>query len=296
MLPLIDTHQHLWELDQLRLPWLDGFAPLRRDYPMEAYLQAAQNQNVAKTIYMEVDVAPDQKDREVELVSAVCQDDKNPMVGAVFSGVLINPDFRDYVLRHRDNRYFKGIRQVLQVPEAQRGLCLEPDFVSSVRFLGEQGLLFSCCIRPAELEDAVALAQACPDTTIILDHCGNADPEIVAGTDKPHDPDNVYWHQANAWRTALQQLGACDNTICKISGIPMRATGDWGADELAPTVNHCLDSFAPDRVLTGGDWPVCTLGGSLDKWFATLREIISVRSPDHQALLLSANAERIYQV
>ena len=214
----------------------------------------------------------------------------------MFSGVLADAGFREYVLRHRGNAYFKGVRQVLQVPEAKRGHCLSDEFVASVRFLGEQGLLFSCCLRPAELEDAVSLAKACPDTTIVLDHCGNADPEIVAGKAKPHDPDAVYWHEADAWRDAMQRLGGCENVVCKISGIAARAVGDWGADALAPTVNHCLDSFAPDKVLVGGDWPVCTLGGPLEKWFASLREIISKRSADAQALLLHGNAERIYQV
>ena len=85
MLPLIDTHQHLWELGKLRLPWLDGVEALRRDYTMADYLQATSGQAVAKTIYMEVDVAVEQKDREVELVSAVCADTASPMVGG---GVL----------------------------------------------------------------------------------------------------------------------------------------------------------------------------------------------------------------
>ena len=36
--------------------------------------------------------------------------------------------------------------------------------------------------------------------------------------------------------------------------------GKWTLDDLAPVVNHTLEAFGPDRVMFGGDWPVCLLG------------------------------------
>jgi predicted TIM-barrel fold metal-dependent hydrolase len=60
-------------------------------------------------------------------------------------------------------------------------------------------------------------------------------------------------------------------------------------------VNHCLDSFGPDRVVFAGNWPVCTLGGaSFGAWASALREIISGRPEEEQAQLLAGNAERLY--
>jgi hypothetical protein len=43
-------------------------------------------------------------------------------------------------------------------------------------------------------------------------------------------------------------------------------------------IHLCMnDNFGPDRVVFGGDWPVCLLGGSYKDWVTTLRQIISSR-------------------
>ena len=84
--------------------------------------------------------------------------------------------------------------------------------------------------------------------------------------------------------------------MCKVSGIVARVQEGWTAETLAPTVNHCLDCFGPDRVVFGGDWPVCTLGATYAEWAGALRQIISTRSDDEQRKLLYDNAARIYKV
>ena len=66
--------------------------------------------------------------------------------------------------------------------------------------------------------------------------------------------------------------------------------------DLAPAVNHCLNSFGPDRVVFGGDWPVCTLGADATyrSWAEALREIIAGRSETEQRKLLHDNAAAFY--
>src|SRR5262245_32255512 len=63
-LPIIDTHQHLWDLDKFRLPWIKKDNPLARNYLMGDYLEAAAGLIVVKTVYMEVDVDPAQQQAE----------------------------------------------------------------------------------------------------------------------------------------------------------------------------------------------------------------------------------------
>ena len=74
MLSIVDTHQHLWDMAQFSLPWLasDGVEPLRKDHLMGDYLAAAEGANVAKTVYMEVDVIPEQRVEEAEFVIGYC--------------------------------------------------------------------------------------------------------------------------------------------------------------------------------------------------------------------------------
>ena len=295
MLPIVDTHQHLWDLAQFALPWLEGegMEPLRKDHLMSDYLAAAEGAGIARTVYMEVDVAAEQRIAEAEFVAGLCRADDNPMVGAVIGGSPGEEGFRAYIDRFKGNDFLKGVRQVLHVPDAEPGQCLQERFVQDVQYLGEIGMSFDLCLRPSELGDAVGLVDQCPDTLFIVDHCGNADPQIVSGAAE-HDPANPFSHTKEQWQRDMAALGEREHVVCKISGIVARAPEGWNADTLAPTVNHCLDSFGPDRVVFGGDWPVCNFGASLGAWVAALREIVSGRPEEEQAKLLAGNAERLY--
>ncbi len=295
MLPIVDTHQHLWDLDRFSLPWLDGegTGPLQGNHLVGDYLAAAEGTGIDRTIYMEVDLDPDQRPAEADFAIGLCAAEDNPVAGAVISGSPGEEGFRDYIDRYRGNGFVKGIRQVLHVPAAGPGRCLREGFVSDIRYLGESGLSFDLCLRPSELGDAVGLVDRCPDTRFILDHCGNADPGVVNGA-AGYDPANPFSHTREQWLSDIAALGEREHVVCKISGIVARAPAGWSAATLAPAVDHCLDCFGPERVVFGGDWPVCNLGADLGAWTASLREIVSARPREEQARLFAGNAERIY--
>ena len=293
MIPIIDTHQHLWDLSRFRLPWLDEVEPLNRSFLPADYAAAAEGCGVERTVYMEVDVAPEQIAAEVDHVGRQCADPADPMAAAVVSGRPADPGFGDWVGRLRDEPHVRGVRRILHA-DAPPGTCLQDSFVDGVRRLGDAGLSFDLCMRPGELADAVTLAERCPGTLLILDHCGNADPNIVAGAARPEE--GPFGHTAGQWRDGISALGQRPNVVCKISGIVARVTEGWSADLLAPTVDHCLDAFPPDRVVFGGDWPVCTLGASLEEWVRALRRIIAPRSDEDQRALLHGNAARLYRL
>ena len=295
MLPIVDTHQHLWDLAQFALPWLEdeGMASLRKNHLMSDYSTAAEGSGIVRTIYMEVDVAAEQRIAEAEFVAGLCQAADNPMAGAVIGGRPRAEGFRAYVDRFKGRDCIKGVRQVLHVPDAEPGRCLQENFVCDVQYLGEIGLSFDLCLRSSELGDAVSLVDQCPDTRFIVDHCGNADPQIVNGAAE-HDPANPFSHTKEQWQRDMAALAEREQVVCKISGIIARAPAGWNADALVPTVEHCLASFGPDRVVFGGDWPVCNFGASLGAWVAALRTIVSGRPEEEQAKLLAGNAERFY--
>lgn len=71
---------------------------------------------------------------------------------------------------------------------------------------------------------------------------------------------------------------------------------DLEPQHLAPTVNHCLDLFGPDRVVFASDWPTCLYNMSISEWVSILKEIVKDRPLDDQRKLFHDNAERIYKV
>lgn len=293
-LPIVDTHQHLWDIKRFHLPWLSGVPKvLDRSYGPSDYAQAIEGLNVVKSVYMEVDVAPDEQQAEADYVLGLCKAGKTTMVGAVISGRPGEPDaFRKYITQFKGNKAIKGVRQVLHPDGTKRGLCLQPGFVKSVQLLGELGMSFDLCMRPGELSDGAKLADECPETRFVLDHCGNADPAAFFTADARGDAKPK--HDADQWKNDIHELAQHKNVICKISGIVAGAPENWDADMLAPPINHCLDEFGPDRVVFGGDWPVCLLRASYKQWVEALLAIISSRPEAEQRKLLHDNAVKHY--
>jgi L-fuconolactonase len=162
--------------------------------------------------------------------------------------------------------------------------------VRGVKLLGKLGINFDLCMRPGEIADAQKLTEQCPDTRFVVDHCGNADVNVFGeARDKTsHDPDQ--------WKRDIEAIARRPNVFIKISGIIAKAKPGWNDATLAPVINHCLDSFGPDRAVFGGDWPVCLLGASLNDWISSLTRIIEKRSEADRKKLWSENAKTVYRL
>ncbi|MFP6631732.1 MAG: amidohydrolase family protein [Planctomycetota bacterium] len=282
LIPIVDTHQHMWDLGRFELPWTKDEKPLARNFLMSDYLEASSGLNVVKTVYMEVDVTPSQQVKEAEHVVEMCRRDDNPMSGAVISGRPSSDGFRDYITAFKDTPEIKGVRRILQVGETPPGHCLGDKFVESVRLVGELGMSFDLCMRHGEISDAAKLAAACPDTQLVLDHCGNAE---------------VHSADRSKWLRDIAALAEKKNVACKISGFVATAKkGEWKTEDLAPVIRHCYESFGPDRVVFGSDWPVCNLSASYKSWVGALKEVMKGESEEHRRKLFHDNAIRVYRL
>ncbi|MSR29969.1 MAG: amidohydrolase [Gemmataceae bacterium] len=280
MIPVIDTHQHLWDIKKFKLNWIKGESPLGRTFSLQDYAEATEGLNVVKSVYMEVDVAEEQQLAEAEYVTAICQGGKTTMAAAVVSGRPASPDFAKYLDHFKGNKFIKGIRQVLHGESTPSGFCNGPAFVKGVQLLGERGLRYDLCIRGTDLEQTNRLVRACPGTRLILDHCGNPDLK-----NKDH----------TQWKKGMAEIAKNKNLVVKVSGFIASTTrGAWKVDDLAPIINHTLDSFGPDRVMFGGDWPVCTLAATYKEWLTALRQVVASRPLEEQKKLFHDNAASFY--
>lgn len=284
VIPIVDTHQHLWDLSRFRLAWVEEGDPLARSFVMDDYRKATAGLNVVKTVYMEVDVVPAQQQAEADHVTAVCREGQTSMVAAVVSGRPGTDGFAKYARQFKGGKYVKGVRRVLHVPETPAGTCLVKEFVRDIRLLGDLGLSFDLCVRAPELPDMDKLVGECPDTRFILDHCGNAKVEERG-------------KEREQWRKDMSRIAGRKNLVCKVSGIVASAKpGKWSDDDLAPIINHTLDVFGPDRVMFGGDWPVCTLAATYRQWLGALQSIVKGRPEGEQRKLFHDNAVSFYGI
>ncbi len=286
VMPVTDCHQHLWGLPDYRVDWVPKDGPLAGRHGPDEYAAATAGLNVTRAVYMEVGVAPDQRQAEIDYLVKLCQSGTTPTVAAVVGGDPEAADFPTYLKQFAGSKSLKGIRRMLHTDDAAAGLGLRPGFLKGLQLLGDKGLSFDLCVRWAELPDTAKIVAACPGTRFILDHCGNP-----SATFTPAE-----WGR---WRKGLDQVAACPNVVaCKVSGFVVNAgtPGPWRAERLAPAVDGVFAAFGPDRVVFGGDWPVVTRAVSYSDWLTVLREIVAGRPAAEQKKLFSENAGRVYNL
>lgn len=278
-IPIIDTHLHLWDLGKFRLPWIKEGTPLGRNHLMSDYLREAKGLNVVQAVYMEVDVDPAQQTAEAEYVLEICRKGNTPLTAAVISGRPASEDFRRYITRYKDSRYIKGVRQVLH-GGTPPGFCLTREYIRGIQLLGEMGMSFDLCLRASDLADGARLIDACPGTRFILDHCGNA---------------NVQEKNRSAWERDMAAVARRKNVVCKVSGIVASAVPEkWKTEDLAPIVRHTAAVFGRERIMFGGDWPVCTRTATFRQWVEALQTIVRDWPQADQRRLFHDNAAAFY--
>jgi predicted TIM-barrel fold metal-dependent hydrolase len=70
----------------------------------------------------------------------------------------------------------------------------------------------------------------------------------------------------------------------------------WTVEDLRPWVEHAINCFGWDRVVWGGDWPVCTLTASLKQWADASDQLFAGSTDAQREKVFCKNAQRIYRV
>ncbi len=278
--PIIDTHQHLWDLDQFHYSWTANRPALNRSFKLDDYFEATQGLNLVKSVHVEADVDEEFMLEETLHALSLAERDDNPIAGVVAAARPECDDFREYVERIAGHPHLKGIRRILHTESDE--LSTTTTFVENVRSLEETGLSFDLCVLARQLPQATRLVKQCPNVNFILDHCGN--PDI-----KNRDYD--------LWRERIEEIAGFPNVACKVSGIVVNTgIGNWTVEDLRPAVEHVIAGFGWDRVMFGSDWPVCTLAASFKQWLEALMFLTKDAGEENQRKLLCENAERIYRL
>ena len=284
MLPLLDTHQHLIYPDPLDYRWTAGLPALAgRAFTVEDYQDLTRGLGVAGTIFMEAGVDHDDHHAETETIAKRARQPSSGILGIIASiRPETAPGFDAWVERGRDLGVVGYRRMLHVVPD---DVSRSETFRANIRKLGPLGLPFDMVLLARQLGIGLELARACPDTMLVLDHCGN--PDIAAGRDA-----------IAPWREGLRALAAMPNVTAKLSGVYANvAPGTANLQTVRPYVEQVIETFGPDRCLWGSDWPVVnTRGGDLPNWIAAFRSILSGYSEAEQAAMAHRTAERDYSV
>jgi L-fuconolactonase len=159
---------------------------------------------------------------------------------------------------------------------------LRDDFNRGIRALTRRGLAYDILVFERHLPNTITFVDRHPGQVFIVDHI--AKPRIAAGELEP-------------WAKNLRELARRPNVACKLSGMVTEADVlRWSPAQLRPYFDVVLESFGPDRLLFGSDWPVCLAGVAYSRWKETVASALSPLSVDERAAVFGENARRLYRL
>ena len=313
--PIIDPHHHLWKT----MPGIDPY--LLEDL----WADTNAGHNITHTVFMECraeydTAAPEhlQSVGETKFVTELAKKSEQG-AGATIAAIIARTDLRkeaamveEAIAAHiavSEGR-FRGIRQPLScAPEgvallipgdAPKDLYADENFRKGVRLLGKMGCTYDSWHYHFQNKQFLALAQAAPDTQLVLDHFGT--PLGVP----PYDTQRQEIFET--WKKDIAAIAKCENVVAKIGGLAMPDNGfGWfgratppSSDEFAaaqaPYYHHTIECFGPDRCMFESNFPVDKLSISYPVLWNGLKKIAARYSEAEQDALFRGTASRVYRL
>jgi L-fuconolactonase len=276
---ILDAHQHFWQLTQpFNYGWLRApqHAPINRDFLPTDLLPLIQKAGVERTIF--VQTQHDVAENRWVLKFAEQHDWIAGVVGWVD---LASPACEDQLLEFKSHPKFVGVRHITQ-DEPDDDFIIRPAVVRGLKVLEKHQLPFDLLFYVKHLRHAVTLAKELPNLPMVIDHLA-----------KPRIKDQ----SLADWLPHLQAAAKFPNVYCKLSGMVTEADWQhWQPADLKPYVDAALESFGPERLMFGSDWPVCELAGSYLQVVESLRELLAKISAAEQAKIWGETAAKFYGI
>jgi L-fuconolactonase len=258
----------------------DGMDPVRRNFDADDLRTAISGTKIEKTILVH---ATTTNDETYELLALA---ETDPTIVGVVGWLQIDSpnaiaDCEKY-LQAPGASYLKGIRDVAQdLPDSN--YLAKAQSIATVQQLGKMGLTYDILTKTPELKAAIELVKACPDVHFVLDHIS-----------KPY----IAKEEIEPWKSLITELAAFENVSCKISGMVTEAKWNtWQTRDFVPYVDHIIDSFTPQRLMFGSDWPVALLATSSYSDVVHLAESLTAKfSETENELFWLENAISAYKI
>ena len=272
---------HLWDPTRLHYGWLEGAGSLNKPFLLKEYKEASREADVEKMVFVQAESVPEDFMKEAQWVSSLSREDAG-IQGIVAGASLEKGDkIKPFLEELAADKLVKGVRRLIE-SEEDIEFCLRADFVEGVRILEDYNFSFDIAAKHRHAKNVIKLVKQCPNVRFVLDHIGKPD---------------IKNHLMEPWEEDLQTLAELPNIMCKISGLVNEADiHNWTREDLRPYIDHAIDYFGFERVMYGGDWPVCTLATEYQKWVDTLKWAVADCSETERKKLFRDNAIDFYRL
>ncbi|MCE7029667.1 amidohydrolase family protein [Jiella avicenniae] len=292
---LVDCHFHIWERE--KLDWLNGpmkprifgpYEPIRRDYPIEEFMEDAKSVGIEKAVYVQPNWGPGREVEEVRWVEERAERTGWPHAIVAPTDLMDDDCFAVMKEEARISKRMRGCRQQLHwhenpqyryapVPDQMN----DPVFRKNLKHVADMGWLFELQVFSGQAENAAKLVRDFPDIPFVLVHAGMLEGDT---------PDVV-----ERWKTGLKRLAENDNLAVKFSG---QGTFNQKVDRtfIGLVVDECLATFGSERCMFGSNFPVEKLWTDYASIFEAYQDALSAYSDDDRRNVFGATAERVYRI
>jgi L-fuconolactonase len=179
-------------------------------------------------------------------------------------------------------------------------LVRDPKFRAGFAQLAPLGLSFESWQYHPQLPDAIDLARAFPDTTIILNHVGGV---LGVGPYRGRRQEILA-----SWRKDIAELAKCPNVNVKLGGIGMTSFGfDFHERDVPPSseelaaawrqyVEPCIEAFGANRCMFESNFPPDKQSCGYTELWNAFKRITAGASAAEKTALYSGTARRVYRL
>ncbi|UFX43873.1 amidohydrolase family protein [Bradyrhizobium sp. 41S5] len=294
MTGIVDGHHHIWR--QADLAWLSGpmqprifgpCEPIRRDYPIEEYLDDLKGTGVTRSVYVQTNWPNGQFEDEAAWVQQTADRHGWPHALVAYADFSAD-DVRPQLDRLKRYPLVRGVRMQLHWHEnplyrfaARPDLCTDPVIRRNVGHLADYGWSFDLQVFAPQMADAAGLAEACPDVTFILQHAGMLEDLSPQGR--------------AAWRAGMARLAQCPNVVSKLSGLGTFIHRNDAA-HITGVMIDTVAIFGADRCLFGSNFPIEKLWTSYRDLIDAFKAAAERLSREQREAIFSTTAARVYRL
>jgi predicted TIM-barrel fold metal-dependent hydrolase len=295
--PIVDPHQHFWDLSRNYYPWLcdpkpvhfryGDYTALKRNYLPPDYLRDAGPLNVVKTVHVQANWDPSDPVGETRWLEEIAHECGYPHA-CVGSALLARRDIEQVLAGHAKSKLTRGVRNFplaatrpSEVRRGESGSMDDPKWRRGYGLLETYGFSFDVQTPWWHFDALAELARDFPNTQIVIVHTGLPVERSEEGL--------------AAWRAALELAAAQPNVAIKISGLG-RPGLPWTLTANGPIIRDTIEIFGPERCMFASNFPVDGLTGSFQMIYGGFRAAVSNRPVEERRMLLHDNAVRIYRL
>jgi L-fuconolactonase len=273
----IDAHQHFWMYSPADYEWIDdSMTALRRNFLPDDLGPELENAGFGGSIAVQARQTLEETRWLLDWAA------RSPSILGVVGWVdLRSPDVRSQLEVMARNPKLVGIRHVVQSEPDDRFL-LQPDFLRGISVLEDFELAYDILIYSRHLPVAAEFVNRFPRQRFVLDHL--AKPPIKSGN-------------FDSWARGISEFAAFPNVFCKLSGLVTEADWQhWTVEQIVPFLDVAFESFGPDRLMIGSDWPVCLLAASYTRAIDVVKSYLIQKNSECQDRVLGGNALRFWRL